>query len=378
MKVIILYQFNINGHLVDTLCQNLNKHGIEADSLNVITWKYKSNIKKSAPFIISLFRTMMVIPKVRSVLLKIFRTRVLLSLSEKYHIIDIHFFSDIYDKLIDELKHRGKTVKITIWGSDFYRADKTRQEIQRIFYKRVDIIQTASQQIRHDFLEIYPECADKIRVAHFGISQFEVINELFQKGNSELYKKELGLPPDKIILTCGTNGSKGHQHLLILENINKLANEIKKQIFLLIPMTYGYERLYLKTIRQKADSLGLPYKLYSSMLSPYTIAKISIVSDILITIQKTDAFSAAVQEHLYAGSILIAGDWLPYMMLREKGIFYLTTSLEALSVTVSDTIINTGEQRSKCQENRHKMAMMSSWNAVIKDWCVIYNELIVN
>ena len=188
----------------------------------------------------------MIIPKVRGLLMKLFINRILLTLSDKYNIVDIHFFSPFYDELIDKLKQRGKNIKITIWGSDFYRTDKIRREEQRIVYHKIDIIQIETRQICNDFLVVYPECASKVRLAHFGIIQFDIINELLKKGDSEAYKKEMGLPADKIILACGTNGNPAHQHLLILESIERLAPEIKVQIFLLIPMTYAAWNLTLK------------------------------------------------------------------------------------------------------------------------------------
>lgn len=375
MKVLILYQFDINGQLIDALCTNLYMQGIESDSFNVASWQFKSQHNKRKPLLVSLFAPLTIIPKVRGLLIKLFIKRIGLTLSEKYNIVDIHFFSPIYDELIDELKERGKNVKITIWGSDFYRTDKTRREQQRRIYHKVDIIQTETRQICNDFLTVFPECADKVRLAHFGIIQFDIINNLLQKDDSEVYKKELGLPADKIILACGTNGNAAHQHLLIFESIEKLTPEIKGQLFLLVPMTYANMKPYLETVRKKADSLGLPYKLLSSLLSMDDIGKLRIVSDIVITIQKTDAISAAIEEHIYAGGILIAGDWLPYQILSENGVFYVTTPLDSLTETVSKTIENHALLKYKCMENKVKTAEISSWNVVIKDWLAIYNEL---
>jgi hypothetical protein len=376
MNVLILYQFDIHGQLIKMLCDNLYKNGIKPDSFNVVTWRFSSHDKKRKKLFLGLLAMLMIIPKVRGLLIKIFEKRVLITLSRKYDIVDIHFFSTIYDEFIDEIVKRGTKVKITIWGSDFYRTDKTRREEQRKIYDKVDIIQTETQQIGNDFLAVYPEFANKVRLAHFGIIQFDVVNELLQSGSSEIFKKEMGLPADKIIIACGTNGSEGHQHLLIFEIIERLAPSIKEKIFLLIPMTYGGRKPYIELVKQKADTLGLPYKLLSSLLSMTEIGKLRIVSDLAVTIQKTDALSSAIQEHVYAGGILIAGDWLPYQILRENGVFYLTASLDSITETISTTIENYKSVKNKCVGNNVKTAAISSWNAVIMDWVAIYNELI--
>ncbi|HEY5125429.1 MAG TPA: hypothetical protein VIK14_16985, partial [Ignavibacteria bacterium] len=375
MKVLILYQFDNHDQTVDALCNNLNMYGIEPDSFNILTWRSKGQNRIRKPLLVSLLAPLMIIPKVKGLLIKLFIKRIVLTLSEKCNIVDIHFFSPIYDELIYELKRRGKNVKITIWGSDFYRTDNIRREQQRIIYHEVDIIQMATRQICNDFLVVYPEYENKVRITNFGILQFDIIDELLQKGDSEAYKKEMGLPVDKIILVCGFNGSAGHQHLLIFESIEKLPPELKGQLFLLVPMTYGGNKPYIETIKQKADSLGLPYKLLPSLVPVHDVCKLRIVSDIAITIQKTDALSAAVMEHIYAGSILIAGDWLPYQILSENGVFYLTTPLESLTETVSRTVENHSLLKNKCMDNNVKMAEIFSWNSVIKDWLAIYNEL---
>ena len=92
MKILILYQFDINGQLIDALCQNLYKHGINADSLNVETWRFNNQNKKRKPLLIRLLATAVLIPKVKGLMVKLFRNRIILSLSEKYALIDIHFF----------------------------------------------------------------------------------------------------------------------------------------------------------------------------------------------------------------------------------------------------------------------------------------------
>ena len=139
---------------------------------------FRSNFKKKNLLLLRLLSVIMVIPKLRGLLIKFFRYKFLLNLSVGYSIIDIHFFSPVYDRLIEEFKKRGKKVKITIWGSDFYRVDTTRLEQQRRIYQIVDIIQVETQQILKDFKAVYPEYEEKLRIAHFGISQFNIIDDI--------------------------------------------------------------------------------------------------------------------------------------------------------------------------------------------------------
>jgi hypothetical protein len=131
----------------------------------------------------------------------------------------------------------------------------------------------------------------------------------------------------------------------------------------------------METVEKKAESSGISYRVISRPWSITDICKLRIVSDIAITIQKTDSFSAAVQEHIFSGSIMICGEWLPYQKLSQSGIFYLTTSLDSLKDTIAEAIDNFPTLKNKCLTNKRKMSEISSWNSVIKDWLCIYNEL---
>ncbi len=375
MKVLVFFQESGHSSTINELCKNLKNNGVEVSSFNITHWKFRNTHNKENVIWVRVLCFFAVIPKLRGLLTKLFRTKAMLKISENHTIIDIHFFSPLYDNIIKELKKRGKKIKINIWGSDFYRVDSTRREQQRLIYLITDIIQLPTQEIAKDFIKIYPEFESKIRISHFGIMQLDLIDELLSKGNREQFKKELNIPTDKIILTCGTNGSKGHRHIMMLESIERLAPSVKEKLFLIIPMTYGGSASYIQTIKQRVENLGLPYLLLTSYLTFDDLCKFRIVSDITLTIQETDALASAIQEHIYTGEILIAGEWLPYQALNEFGVFYRATSMESLTETISETVENSQELTKLCQGNSEKIAQFSSWSKVIKDWISIYNEI---
>jgi glycosyltransferase involved in cell wall biosynthesis len=353
----------------------MNKKGIQASSCNIVYWRFQSGIKKRRPLWLRILSALARIPKIRGILNFYLRHRAMLKLSEDYDIIDIHFFSPKYDKLIEELKQRGKRVKVTVWGHDFYQVDRSRKEQQRNSYRMVDIIQFESRTIADNFLVEYPEFEDKIRVAVFGNKKYEIIDELSSTGTNAQYRDELQVPRDKIIITIASNGNKGHQHLKILDSIGSLSPDLKNQLFLIIPMTYGLEKSYLPQVRQKANTTGVPYQILTSFLTLTELCKYRIVGDITLTIQVSDALAAAIQEHIYTGEILIAGDWLPYKVLSDNDIFFMTTSLESLTDCIIDSVKNHQSLRDKCKGNREKLAEFSSWEHVSNDWYEIYSEI---
>ena len=374
MKVLVLFEYANHYQTIDNLCNHLNKRGVEASSFNIVYWRFQKGKLRQRAIWIGLLSVLARVPGLRGLINKQFRYKALLKLSEAYDIIDIHFFSPAYDRLIEELGRRGKQVKITIWGSDFYMADSVRREQQRSIFQTVKTIQVETGEIAKDFLEHYPELESKVRIAHFGIVQLELIDQLQQQGGQEACKKELEIPEDRLVLTCGTNRSKGHRHLLMLESIERLAPDLREKLFLILPMTYGGDKAYIPEVRQKAEALGIPFRILSSFLTLEDLCRYRIVSDLTLTIQVSDALASAIQEHIYTGEILIAGDWLPYQVLKDEHVFFVTTSLESLDGVLTDVLKNYDSFREKCLGNRERISAFSAWDHVIEDWLSIYRE----
>lgn len=374
-KILILYQFPKHFSTLKDLCDNLIKKGLIADSFNVKTWDFYSPSGNNLPAFARIIRPVTRIPKLRVIFIGLLRRKVILSLAGNYRIVDINSFSNFYYDVIRELSKENKRLKITLWGSDFYRAEKEQAEYHRQFYRTADLIQVASNRMIDDFLKVYPECSAKMRLAHFGNSHFDIIDELRGKADILKYRSDLEIPSGKIIITCGHNGSQGQQHKYILRGIEKLPDEIKRDLFLLIPMTYGGTKDYILEIQKTADTLGIQYRQYTKLLSDRALCRLRMAGDIMISLQKSDAFSASIQEYLFSGCILIAGRWLPYEKFRESGIYFINTGLENFSETLSDCILNISEHKKKCSGNSDKTRELSAWDYAVREWAENYEEL---
>ena len=374
MKVLVLFEYANHYLTIDSLCDNLVRKGVEASSFNITYWRFRNGTRERMPAWVRMASVLAKVPGIRGLITGWLRPRALLALSDAYDIIDIHFFSRTYDQLIRELKKRGKSVKITIWGSDFYKSDEKRREQQGEIYELVDAIQTETQQVKEDFKGIYPQLADHVRIAHFGI-QFDIIDSLLEKGGRDHYRSLLGIPEDRTVLTLGTNGSQGHQHMKMLESIRHLSPGIREQLFLIIPMNYGGIKLYVDSVRTEAEKTGVPSMILTSFLTLREMCKYRIASDITLTIQATDSLSSAIQEHIYTGEVLIVGDWLPYRVLDDYGVYYLKTSLDSLEDVLAKTIGNRDIYIEKCSGNGERISSFSAWDHVIEEWIDIYSEI---
>nr|WP_321409443.1 hypothetical protein [uncultured Carboxylicivirga sp.] len=375
MRILLLYEYFNHNQLLDNLGKEIAKTNNFVSSFNIVKFRYTNYNKENRPIWILLLHILIAIPKVRGGLLRWIRKWTILKLAGSYNIIDIHYFSVFYDELIPILKARGKKIKITVWGSDFYRVDQKRKEEQRLLYRQVDIIQLETEQVKDQFLQDFPEFKAKIRVAHFGNIQLTHLDKILNDNCKMECKQNIGIPIDKLVITCGTNGSIGHQHELLLNKISELPQQLKDNIFLLIPMNYGGSAEYIKLVIKKASKLNIPYRVITGFMSTKEFSNYIIASDIIITIQISDTFSAAIQEYLFASNVLLAGKWLPYQVFTDNNVYFKIVDLENLEDTLKDTIISVDKYRQLGVKNPVNIFKLSSWSGVIENWLSIYNEI---
>lgn len=373
MDILILHQFVNHNSLVNTLCKKLNETDLKVDSFNISTWEYISS-KNELPLTLKILRVLLF-----NYRLKLFVVKkapfILRGLFKRYNVVDIHFFGTFYYKTIDLLRSLGNKVKITIWGSDFYRSSPEVRDKQGLYYEMIDSIQICTDAMKDDFLSYYKNFEDKIQIAHFGITQFDLIDKISVEENIEDIKHKLNLPIDKKVITCGYNGSAGQQHLAILDAFSNLDDSLKEQVFLLLPMTYGVTIEILNKVREQLNLLEIDYLILTEDLTSEDVSRLRLASDIAINIQVTDAFSASIQEHLYSQNIVIVGEWLPYGKLEQSGVYYIKSSLENLTLHIEETITRYPIIKERSLVNKERMHQLSSWDVVTRDWVKLYTSL---
>ena len=376
-RVLIIYPLIKQELLVFHLVKNLRKNGVQVDAINSTNFKFvEAPIEKtSIRFKLITFLCNLPIPKIKGLLFKsgiINVEKELQNIAENYELIDFHCVTKSYDNLILKLKDE-KIIKVSFWGSDFYRADKKRREEQRIILQNCDCIQISTKAMKNDFFNYFRDFEEKIRVANFGLYQFETISEVETLESAPVFKTEQHAK--KLMLVCGYNGSEGQQHRIIIESISQLNSYIKEKVFLVFPMTYGASKDYQEEIENSLKDLNISFFIIKDYLSNHEVAKLRIETDIVINIQKTDAFSGSLQEHLFANNLLLAGDWLPYGLLDESHVFYKKSTMGDLTDKIRDCILNFAQYKALTSCNRAKMNRISSWEFAGKRISKIYHDL---
>ena len=111
MKILLLYEFSPN--LLEAVVSHLHKNHIEADSFDIVNWKFLSNSKDKLPVKIRILIPFLRIPRIHGLLLVLFQRNFILTLASRYNIIDIQHFGRAYDKVIAGTRAAFKKVKLS-------------------------------------------------------------------------------------------------------------------------------------------------------------------------------------------------------------------------------------------------------------------------
>lgn len=269
-----------------------------------------------------------------------------------------------------DIREKCNWLNLNVGGSDFYRADEKEKDYKRAIIELADNITAENKETVNKFVDYYgSDILGKMGVLPFGVQVLEYIKE--QK-NIPLYeiKSEFDMPLDKIIISCGHNAHEAHQHKKMIEQLEMLPDRIKERICLVFPMTYPSNRQnYIAEIKEWLDKGEIQYRIITKFMNFEEMARYALASDVMIHVQITDQLSSTMLEQMYAGNIVIAGNWLPYETLREKGIeFFSIDSIEKLALSISCIIDNFNVYKEKCSKNSKVVYSIASWNYVAKMW----------
>ena len=302
---------------------------------------------------------------------RLFAFSMLKSIIKHYDLIDFHVFSLDYLPYMTFCKEKGITFDITLWGSDIMRANddalvKKRWGFEQCRY--IKCAETLHQILDEKYKSVF---VNKVKSVYWGNPDYEYIDAL-PESDVKAYRDSLLADDEDIVITCGYNGSEGQNHLEIVDAIKGLKKDLKSRVSFLFPMTYGGVSEYLYKVKRALDEADVHYTIIDKYISSEEIAAIRLASDVVVNIQKTDAFSGSLQGHLYCNNVLIIGEWLNYVPLDNANVYYIKTSIEDIRDNLATVLSNLSEYKEKCSGNHAKMAGLTSWSAVLSRWAEYY------
>ncbi|MBF0464516.1 MAG: glycosyltransferase family 4 protein [Nitrospirae bacterium] len=299
-------------------------------------------------------------------------------LAGKYDICHVHYNEPLYSAFFpEELSKIAHTLIVSIWGWDFHKANNYRRKLQERIYKRADTITFNNEVVRDDFIRHYDgRYLSKSEILRFGLTTISDIKQLQNREDAALYcRSRLELPLDAFIVAFGHNGVVEQQHEKMALAIKESMSTLPADTYIVFPVHNGTDINYIERVKTTVKDCGLRYKIIDNMIYGEELAALRTAADVMVHVQVTDSFSAAMQEHLYGGGIVINGSWLPYKFLKDRGVFFL----EVNSVSeVAEKIIYAYENKSQLKElcllNRPIMWDLSSWERNLPRWEAIYKK----
>ncbi len=370
MKKVLILCFYDSFFLTD-LEKNLIQNGINVRRL--VTSSFNNNQKKDIRRINRYIKKAKIKNIINSVSL------ILFLLKAKEEIINLHFIDKRTSDLLYLVSYLvNKKIILTFYGSDFYRINNSsRFKLEKII-KRAYKINFTNKKTKEEFDLFFDyKYSNKLFVVGFGIKNLEVIKAVMNKSSKIIIKEKINIPPEKMVVTCGYGAIKEHQHEKIIEELVKLNGNIKNKCIFLFPMTYGYDKeKRIKKIRKLLEKTNLEYIILTEFLIGEDLANIRICTDIMINLQTTDQFSASMTEHIFAGSYIIAGKWLPYDTLLEMGIssIFQIDSFYELNEKLTELInkIEKNINEEKILKNQEIIWYLASWKRNIIKWLELY------
>lgn len=302
--------------------------------------------------------------------------KTILTLLPTYDVIHFLWIEVEWSFYADLARSKAKRLVLTVGGSDFYRASERERAYKRKLILYADYINLENSITRNEFIGYYGrEVSEKTKLVPYGMELLDDIDKM-ENVFDDIKKKELNIPSNKIIVTCGYNALSAHQHLRLVETLGNISDEVKEKIVCVFPMTYpSGQDAYIQSVSEALNKNRLDHVIFTDFMPDRQIAQYATLSDIMIHVQITDALSSAMREEMYGGAVVIAGKWLPYDILREKGIYFLdVATVGDVSEILEDVVKNIEFYKSKCQNNRCLIRNEYSWDAVAKAWYGLWKD----
>ena len=296
-----------------------------------------------------------------------------------YDIINFHSLSPATLSFVNFINPNKKII-LSFWGSDLYQISGAKNyNVQLGAMRRADIITVQSYEMELMVLAKFgSEIKNKIVRALFGIKDeiFDRIDD-FRKIRPDLnFLNKHNLPENKIKITIGYCGNPICNHLLILEEMERIEHITKANIHLLVPMTYGnFSKEYMDEVKLKLDQTKISYTLFDKFLPFDEVLKLRLHSDIMIMMNKSDALSQSVSEFLYANNLLISATWLPYSPFRLEKIFFYETDFTKLCETVSYAVGNFSKIKINLIDNPDKVKKLTAFSQIWQQWVHMFDSL---
>jgi len=272
------------------------------------------------------------------------------------------------------LKNVKADIIIEFWGSDIMRVSSEGAKRMHPLFSIANYFNVSTKEIKDSFKAHYGDEFDlRFVAAKFGSLAFGEIKKLKAKDDKKMCKARFGLDENKLTVAIGHNGNIEQQHVAVLNELKTLREDLKEKIELMIHLGYGVPSGYAGEVKKAAVECGISHVILEELYDLKKIAKLRVATDVIIHAQTTDALSGTIRECLYAGGVLLNPSWISYEDFDRLGIEYLKYNNFSEITYYLEKWMNQ-EIQIDAKHNMKALEEFFSWDAVKKDWMMIFNE----
>ena len=264
----------------------------------------------------------------------------------------------------------------SFWGSDLMRSSPSALRLMKPYLDKADVISVHNQLNVDMIRQTYGEAiAQKTRLLYFGQTGYADIDEARKKYTLAQCRARYGIAPDRFVVAIGYNASSAQQQLEVVETLSALPRERLEKMTLILQQTYGEnDSEYVAKTREIAARLPCQTVSLTRFMGPEESAMLRLSADVFVLAIRTDAFSASMQEYLYAGACVIKGEWLKYPQLADMGIPDLAEFKDFAKIPGLITLAMDGKLTGLTEAQRALFPKLYSWDAVRESWLGLYKK----
>lgn len=383
MRIILIFKLDVKNIQFYEFVEQLHKLGKEIKVYDFVGSKRYDPVTKQVQYFNPFFgaKHILRIKHIRYIFKPLINKMVINREFKKDDIVNLHYVHPVHSKYAALIKKKVKLFLITFWGGDLLLANDNILTKYIPLLENCDII-CGPPESKIKFLNIYEKYNErnntnynfdeKIRSIFFGISIFDHINKVNSTSIIN-FKEKYDLPKkDTIYITIGYNASPHQQHKLLIDQLKNLNKKLRDKIFLLIPLTYGPDEKYKKEVINHIKKSGINHHIFSNYIDMQELANLRIISNIFLSIQVDDGFSASVSESIFANNVVLVGDWLRYGIYEDWGIIIYRVNMESYERKLIDIIENLDDYLQQINGNSQIIYDKLSWNAMLPKWKELY------
>lgn len=291
-----------------------------------------------------------------------------------FDIVHNHYLSQRDLALGAKLAKRFHALHVcSFWGSDLMRASTGTLLKMKPYLERCHSVSVHSERNREQIRRVYGDAiADKTTLLYFGQMGYGDIDRVQKNHTRAQCRAHFGIAKDRFVVCVGYSASSAQQQLEVLTAMQQLPDERLNRITLVLQQTYGEnDPDYVARTRELAGRLPCQTVVLTRFMGPEESAMLRLSADLFVLAIKTDAFSASMQEYLYAGACVVKGAWLDYPQLDDMGIRLESFAAFDAVVPLIEKTMDGGLTGLSLQK-RALFPKLYSWQAVRESWLGLY------